>query len=152
MAERVSSMKPRCEHAVVVLVALALCPLAGRAQGLDDAFIGAVVPHSSAAASDDIFATFANPAGLGHVDAMQGTVGYSTARGQFADQRAVGTLALQLIDGLTLGAGGGLWQTQTDGQGLRSWGLLSTGLALDRSFGLGASARYLGADGQVART
>lgn len=145
-------MKARGHRTGYFLIAGLLCSLPGRAQGLDDAFVGASVPHSSAAASDDVFATFANPAGLAFVDAFQGTLGFNTALGGAPDQRAVGSMALQLFDGLTFGAGGGLWQAGAGEPSLRSWGLLSTGLALDRTFSLGASARYLNAGDEVTRS
>ena len=132
----------RVSGALAALLAtfpLAFSHTTARAQGLDDATSRVIAPVPQAAAADDGFAQWTNPAGLAYVDAMQLVGAYSGHLGARPRDSYLGQFSLSLFDGFVLSTGGGLSllpETQA-----RSYGFWNASAAwrLDRILSLGAS-------------
>lgn len=109
------------------------------AQGLDDATSGVVGPLPQAAAVDDGFAQWTNPAGLAYVDALQLVGAYSGHLGALPRDAYLGQVSLSLWDGFVLSTGGGLHlRPIAQAPSYGHWNA-SAAWRMDRLFSLGAS-------------
>lgn len=127
--------------ALVASLAIFSAVRGARAQGLADPTTGAIVPVPQAAAADDAFALFVNPAGLAYVEAFQAVAGYAGRFGQIPEDSLFLNLAASPTSGLALGAEGGFVVLPT-GFGTSYSHLSGTAaLRFDRSFALGGTLR-----------
>lgn len=109
------------------------------AQGLEDATSRVIAPVPQAAAADDGFAQWTNPAGLAYVDALQLVGAYSGHLGARPSDSYLGQLSLSLFDGFVVSTGGGLsLLPETQSRSYGHWNA-SAAWRLDRLLSLGAS-------------